>query len=84
MQLHMDSNKHPLSAQLKSQLPEKRFENSDVGSDDSKCNVCFEEYTENVIITRLTCMHIFHKECIHKWFNDHNTCPVCRIEIKGD
>jgi hypothetical protein len=45
----------------------------------NECVICMTEIKENSIL--LPCMHMFHTECIDKWFNDHNTCCVCRYEI---
>lgn len=28
------------------------------------------------------CGHCFHKECIKPWFQEHNSCPVCRHTIQ--
>ena len=60
------------------------------------CSICFEELkTENSFKLK-NCNHIFHKECIIKWFNTlktndnilgetetkkSNSCPVCRNPI---
>ena len=44
------------------------------------CSVCME-----VIMTDdlqyLPCAHVFHRECISKWFDRSTTCPVCRTEL---
>lgn len=54
------------------------------------CNICFDESGN---FCKLACEHIFHKECIYKWYNtkkediDKNTvnysnsCPNCRSPI---
>ena len=31
----------------------------------------------------LPCDHIFHQACITKWFEIHNTCPLCRFELSN-
>jgi hypothetical protein len=28
------------------------------------------------------CRHIFHKNCIDRWFENHVICPVCRADIR--
>ncbi|CUS25142.1 LAQU0S28e00408g1_1 [Lachancea quebecensis] len=32
---------------------------------------------------KLPCGHIFGRECIRQWTNEHNTCPICRARIVG-
>jgi len=29
-----------------------------------------------------TCNHMFHKNCIDRWFESHVHCPVCRADIR--
>lgn len=60
-------------------------------SEEEQCNICFESGSEIIKINR--CQHVFHKECILKWFNTpkilngeieqkkSNTCPMCRQAI---
>eukprot|EP00993_Chasmostoma_nieuportense_P005870 NODE_6487_length_530_cov_29.712159_g6322_i0.p1 GENE.NODE_6487_length_530_cov_29.712159_g6322_i0~~NODE_6487_length_530_cov_29.712159_g6322_i0.p1 ORF type:complete len:144 (-),score=10.87 NODE_6487_length_530_cov_29.712159_g6322_i0:99-488(-) len=45
------------------------------------CSICQEGYRTGVDISYLPCEHIFHAECIDKWFQTHRRCPVCREEI---
>lgn len=47
----------------------------------NECVICMTEIKENSII--LPCMHMFHTECIDIWFNDHDTCCVCRYKIRN-
>ncbi|EGS21387.1 uncharacterized protein CTHT_0032440 [Thermochaetoides thermophila DSM 1495] len=30
----------------------------------------------------LPCGHVFGHECLTSWLRSHNTCPVCRFELK--
>jgi len=34
---------------------------------------------DSVVIKK--CGHSFHTVCIQKWFKEHNTCPLCRLEL---
>ena len=45
-----------------------------------QCSICLENYTDNENIIQLKCTHIFHQECIMKWFQtNQKNCPLCRI-----
>ena len=40
------------------------------------CCICYDIITDQEGI--LSCDHIFHKECIEKWFKRSHQCPLCR------
>jgi len=47
------------------------------------CPICFELTISNQArIT--TCKHVFCEECVLKWLEKHNTCPLCRAIIYWD
>jgi hypothetical protein len=49
-----------------------------------KCPICIEDFkTEKLDITILNC-HAFHTNCVLKWFETNDTCPVCRKKIESD
>lgn len=49
-----------------------------------ECSICLEEFQrENDVYTIKTCGHSFHKNCIHKWFCNSNTCPYCREQVEN-
>uniref|UniRef100_A0A7S4MS13 RING-type domain-containing protein n=1 Tax=Vannella robusta TaxID=1487602 RepID=A0A7S4MS13_9EUKA len=45
------------------------------------CSICQENFEEGEVVTKLPCGHTHHKDCISGWFNEHNSCPVCRYEL---
>lgn len=44
------------------------------------CSICLTNIIDGAA-HRLTCGHIFHPDCIHKWVIYHKTCPMCRATI---
>ena len=46
----------------------------------SFCIICQHDIYLDVIRT-LQCSHIFHVECIDRWFTENNKCPQCRFEL---
>ena len=38
-------------------------------------------YVENEVIYKLTCRHSYHQQCVTSWLTNHNTCPLCRLEL---
>lgn len=43
------------------------------------CSICLLEFNNNS--TKLVCDHMFHKQCIVRWLELNNSCPVCRKKI---
>ena len=48
---------------------------------DNNCSICLEDFKDEDILKKLNCNHIFHKECLTPWLNDHNNCPLCRCMV---
>jgi hypothetical protein len=46
-----------------------------------ECDLCLEEYVENVKITFLNCFHKFHTNCLKECLKKKNECPVCLSEV---
>ena len=58
---------------------DKCLESAEI-NDDKECVICTEKMTQ---CRKLNCNHFFHLICLSKWFeNGHNSCPICRTEIK--
>ena len=45
------------------------------------CSICLEELDSksNFVIT--SCNHSFHSDCLLKWLNNNNNCPLCRNKL---
>ena len=46
--------------------------------DNSECSVC---YLCMCLGKQLPCGHIFHQECIERWFQVRTTCPFCNSPV---
>ncbi|KAJ4841266.1 hypothetical protein Tsubulata_041193, partial [Turnera subulata] len=42
------------------------------------CTICAHSFVEGEKVIGLACSHSFHRECIMTWFEDRDTCPLCR------
>ena len=47
------------------------------------CSICTDNLEKNnTVIKTLDCNHQYHTDCIDIWLKEHNTCPLCRQEVK--
>ena len=51
---------------------------------ENTCSVCKEDFTIGNEMMDLPCNHYFHEECLMPWLNQHDSCPICRFELKTD
>jgi hypothetical protein len=60
---------------------------SNESSDSNNCSICLSSLNNNNNNNNnnivLPCSHVFHNDCINKWNNNNNTCPLCRANIKS-
>lgn len=49
-----------------------------------ECPICLnsETQSDNAVCTKMPCGHLFHAQCIKRWFCYSFTCPVCRKQFK--
>merc|ERR1712232_799920 len=50
---------------------------------EEECPVCLEVFEASVIVRRLPCGHLMHKECCEKWLQTSGTCPTCRRDVRS-
>ena len=47
----------------------------------NECIICLENMGNNDELILVKCSHIYHKECLEKWIEKKNVCPLCDIMI---
>ncbi|XP_010635442.1 E3 ubiquitin-protein ligase RNF149 [Fukomys damarensis] len=52
-----------------------------VDVDAENCAVCIENFKVSDLVRILPCKHIFHSTCIDPWLLDHQTCPMCKLDV---
>ena len=46
-----------------------------------ECLICLDEFNQGQKIIMIKCGHIYHKNCIDKWFLKKKTCPLCDEQL---
>merc|ERR1719401_1097049 len=69
-------------AQLSSEeargLPRVRFE----APERLSCSICLEFFRHGMLLTGLSCGHVFHVECLTQWVQRSAHCPNCRARVE--
>mmetsp|Transcript_17290 Transcript_17290/g.19483 ORF Transcript_17290/g.19483 Transcript_17290/m.19483 type:complete len:324 (-) Transcript_17290:210-1181(-) len=73
----------PASKESVARLISRKVNDREV-QEKEECSVCQSAYESRDDILEMPCKHIFHKECLKPWLNIHNSCPICRYELKTD
>ncbi|CAL9768082.1 unnamed protein product [Musa acuminata subsp. burmannicoides] len=51
---------------------------------ETECAVCRENLAIGDKMQELPCKHLFHPPCLKPWLDEHNSCPICRHELRTD
>ena len=61
------------------------FEFTSEGTFEDCCSICFENMLPGQLLIRLQCSetvnHIYHNQCIQRWFETKANCPTCRSDL---
>merc|ERR1719401_2704998 len=71
-------------------LPTRKFEASTVegkaGGEDTRCQICMEDFEEGDDLRTLPCFHLFHSHCVDQWLKDddslHGSSSIRRTDIE--
>jgi len=53
-------------------------------TESARCVICLEDYKFKDSIGKLKCGHDYHADCIKKWLQVKNACPVCKASAADD
>lgn len=62
-------------------IPKIKYNKNRFGKDDNKCVVCQYEFKNGEEVTKLSCGHLFHSDCVDTWLSKNKVCPMCHKEI---
>jgi len=48
---------------------------------DETCPICFDELAVADEVFKLPCCHFYHADCLTRWLQTQNTCPLCRSDM---
>lgn len=71
-------NYRMLMKSLNSRFPDATSEELE---EQGECIICRDPLTEG---KKLECGHIFHLDCLRRWFQESNVCPVCKQTVSVD
>lgn len=49
----------------------------EISESSGHCVICLDEYAEDTPVMRLKCGHHFHTDCVLKWLDEKEQCPIC-------
>ncbi|XP_015081735.1 RING-H2 finger protein ATL40-like [Solanum pennellii] len=82
--LQVEPPKTGLDPSVIASLPVFILKQNDINQNNTiECTVCLSALEDGERVRNLpNCKHVFHAECIDKWFGSHSTCPICRTEAE--
>ena len=56
------------------------------GHSEEECIICLKPIDGDDVVAILPCneTHVFHCQCVRKWLDQNNNCPICRAELSDD
>ncbi|KAF7803362.1 E3 ubiquitin-protein ligase ATL41 [Senna tora] len=83
---HHHHQRKGLEASVIASLPKVSYKETErFGRAESsmECSVCLVTIGEDATVRVLpNCKHLFHVDCVDKWFGSNTTCPICRTQAE--
>lgn len=80
MEQHQGNAPPPAPREVIESLPKIKVDQAMV-ADGADCAVCKEDLILEEEVANLPCKHKYHFECVKKWLEAHDTCPICRHPV---
>jgi hypothetical protein len=45
---------------------------------DGTCSICLDSLDTGELVSKTSCNHYFHPDCLRPWIISKNSCPLCR------
>merc|ERR1712183_931798 len=75
-------NNRPASNEFRSRLDRKQaYEASLPEWKEKNCVICLENYKLGDEVVEVVCKHHYHFQCVDKWLERSNLCPVCKTAL---
>ncbi|KAF2323304.1 hypothetical protein GH714_034538 [Hevea brasiliensis] len=52
-----------------------------ISGEDALCCICLNKYIDDDELRELPCSHVFHVDCVDKWFKINALCPLCKSDL---
>ncbi|KAF3918703.1 hypothetical protein AA313_de0207957 [Arthrobotrys entomopaga] len=80
MEQHQGNAPPPASEEAIKNLPKVKVTQEQV-DEGTECVICQDEYKSDEEVVKLPCKHLYHEECVKRWLETHDACPICRTPI---
>lgn len=80
MEQHQGNAPPPASAERINNLPKEIVSQKEL-DEETECVVCQDNFKPQEEVVKLPCEHIYHEECVKRWLESHDACPICRTPI---
>jgi hypothetical protein len=62
-------------------LPTSIYVKASNDSEEDRCEICLDSYSEGATLRTLPCFHRFHVHCCDNWLALSKACPICKTEV---